>query len=93
VRGHLHSSGLQKFFVNKTHKKFCPGCGKPSALLLENCSFCKEALSDAHIRPIGRDPLLEAVLGSESSRRSDTLATGLAVASEVRPGKGFVELH
>jgi len=63
ARGYWHSVSLQKFFVNRAHKKVCPCCGKPSALLLEHCSFCNEALGDEHIRPTGRDPLVEAVLG------------------------------
>lgn len=65
VRWHMHSASLQKFFTNKTHKKYC-SCGKPSALLLEHCSYCGEALGDQHIAPIKRDPLLAAVLGESS---------------------------
>jgi len=61
----MHSASLQKFFTNKTHKKYC-SCGKPSALLLEHCSYCGEALGDQHIAPIKRDPLLAAVLGESS---------------------------
>ncbi|CAE7370768.1 unnamed protein product, partial [Symbiodinium sp. KB8] len=67
VRGHLHSASLQKFFTNKTHKKYCENCGKPSALLLERCSYCGEALSDSQIAAMARDPLLEAVLDAGSS--------------------------
>ncbi|CAJ1380623.1 unnamed protein product [Effrenium voratum] len=63
VRWHLHSAGLQKFFANKTHKKYC-GCGKPSALLLDRCSFCGEQLGDEHIAPLKRDPLHQALLAS-----------------------------
>eukprot|EP00439_Symbiodinium_sp_Y106_P011352 s5457_g1.t1 len=67
VRGHLHSASLQKFFTNKTHKKYCENCRKPSALLLERCSYCGEALSDSQIAAMGRDPLLEAVLDAGTS--------------------------
>lgn len=64
ARAYWHSAPLKKFFTNRTHRKFCPSCGKPGALLLEECNACGTALGDEHIRPIGRDPLLEAVVGS-----------------------------
>ena len=65
VRWHMHSAKLQKFFTNKTHKKYC-SCGKPSALLLEQCSYCGASLNDQHIAPMKRDPLLAAVLGENT---------------------------
>ncbi|CAK9066209.1 Pentatricopeptide repeat-containing protein At2g31400 [Durusdinium trenchii] len=66
----MHSASLQKFFTNKTHKKYCK-CGKPSALLLEKCSYCGEALGDHHIAPLKRDPLLTAVLGTGTKTSDD----------------------
>lgn len=66
-RWHMHSARLQKFFTNKTHKKYCPNCEKPSALLLEVCSYCGEQLGDEHIAPMKRDPLQVALLGSQDS--------------------------
>ena len=65
VRWHMHSALLQKFFTNKMHKKYCD-CGKPSALLLEKCSYCGAHLKDHHIAPMRRDPLLQAVLQETS---------------------------
>ena len=41
--------------------------GKPSALLLEKCSYCGAALKDHHIAPMRRDPLLAAVLGETTA--------------------------
>lgn len=64
VRSHWHSATRQRFFTQKTHKKFCVSCGKPHALLLEECNSCGATLQDEHIKDTGRDPLVESVLGA-----------------------------
>lgn len=79
ARSHWHSSALQRFFTQKTHKKFCPACGKPGALLLDACNFCGEELTDEHIGPTGRDALV------------DTLLSGVPLRGKGE--RGFRELH
>eukprot|EP00927_Polykrikos_kofoidii_P016248 TRINITY_DN17322_c0_g2_i1.p1 TRINITY_DN17322_c0_g2~~TRINITY_DN17322_c0_g2_i1.p1 ORF type:complete len:326 (+),score=19.52 TRINITY_DN17322_c0_g2_i1:102-1079(+) len=70
VRNHWHSAELQRFFTHRTHKKVCPSCGKRGPLLQEACVFCGETLLDDHIRPTGRDPLLDALLRRGSNHDS-----------------------
>eukprot|EP00405_Crypthecodinium_cohnii_P059016 CAMPEP_0206625180 /NCGR_PEP_ID=MMETSP0325_2-20121206/64601_1 /ASSEMBLY_ACC=CAM_ASM_000347 /TAXON_ID=2866 /ORGANISM="Crypthecodinium cohnii, Strain Seligo" /LENGTH=318 /DNA_ID=CAMNT_0054149353 /DNA_START=116 /DNA_END=1069 /DNA_ORIENTATION=+ len=67
ARWYWHSAELQKFFNNKTHKKHCKHCGKPSALLLEVCSSCGTSLGDVDIKPTGRDPLVESIVAPRGS--------------------------
>eukprot|EP00922_Rhytidocystis_sp_ex-Travisia-forbesii_P062206 GHVS01092087.1.p1 GENE.GHVS01092087.1~~GHVS01092087.1.p1 ORF type:complete len:536 (+),score=141.73 GHVS01092087.1:111-1718(+) len=68
-----HFASHSRFFTNRFHKKICPNCAKPNILPRDVCTFCQQTLPDSSVRPVDRDPFIDAVLAQPTNKYQEQI--------------------